>query len=119
MSPLTGAQQQQYAICFLDPIAHPTGGVHDDKAVVSPYRFSGAGPPDVLGIVYTPFGQGFQGLPFAVAFPDDAVAPFYGMVWQGGVYLIDSHSPTQMFALAFTTVQFAGLYDLVNWVKMG
>lgn len=116
---LTGEQLQQYAICTFDTIAHPTGGVHDDKAVVSPYRFSGAGPPDVLGIVYTPFAQGFQGLPMPVAFPADAVAPFYGMVWQGGVYLIDSHSPTQMFALAFTTVQFAGLYALVNFVKMG
>lgn len=118
VAPLTGAQAQQFAICHFDPIANP-GGVHDDKAVVSPYRFSGAGPPDVLGIVYTPFAQGFQGLPFPVAFPADAVPPFYGMVWQGGVYLIDSHSPTQMFALAFTTVQFAGLYALVNYVKMG
>lgn len=113
----TGLQQQQFASCRFDAQARPFGGVHDGLASVSAFRPL-TGPPDVNGIVYTPYWQGFQGAPIGVDWPVGAVSPWYGIVWNGGVYLIDSATPTQMFALVLQTAQFAGLYGVYNWRKI-
>jgi hypothetical protein len=118
----TGAQLQMTAICTSDPFyGSLPSGMQDQFATVSPYHITDPTDPNypnIQGIIYCPFWQGFQGLPVGVLWPETAVAPWYVMLQSGRVYLIDSATPqAQMFELAVQTASFACEFDCFNWVR--
>ena len=119
---LSGAQRQQRAVCFSSPFYGTlASGMQDAWATVSPWNITDPSDPDypdIQGIIYTPYWQGFQGLPVGVTWPSTAVAPWYGVLQNGVPVLIDSASPPQMFILSVQNANFATIFGVDNWVRM-